>query len=190
MSSIEPGKYTARIKDYGLVKSKNDILQAVVEFEFADKEGEVKNLTWFSSFKEGKAREITIQALLVCGITNNLGSMSDFEKFNAGNGSGCLDQEKDIQITVEMKKKWKDGKETDEKGPSISWVNEIGGSALREKIAKDDLVKMMPGLNFGGEIAKARAEKGTPKPKDPPKNYAPGADSNPPTIDKKEKIPW
>ena len=192
MSGIEPGKYTARIKEYGLTESKNKTLQAVVEFEFADKEGEVKELAWFSSFKEGKGREITIDALLVCGLNNNLASISDFEKFNAGNGSGVLDQEKDIAITIEMTNKWKDGKETTEKIPTIAWVNEMGGGALREKLAKEDLVKMMPGLNFGGEIAKARAEKGgtTTATKKPLENFAPSSIEDVPKTDLKEQLPW
>lgn len=65
---INPGKYTAKIKDYGIGSTKAGEPKAMILFTFKDQNGAEKELTWSGSLKEGRAREITIDALLTCGL--------------------------------------------------------------------------------------------------------------------------
>jgi hypothetical protein len=66
---INPGTYPAKVISHAISETRGGDPQAAVTFSF-DANGP-KTMTWYGSFKEGKAREITIKALLACGLKGN-----------------------------------------------------------------------------------------------------------------------
>ena len=101
---INPGTYVAKVVSHGITETKAGAEQAAVTFSF-----DGHQLTWFGSFKEGKAREITIKALLTCGLKGN-------------NPAGPLEIGKEVSIVV-ADEVGQDGKTR----TKIKWVNPIGG---------------------------------------------------------------
>jgi hypothetical protein len=61
------GKYLARGVNASLGKTKNGGEQVAVEFELKDGPGVGQRITWFGSFANDKATEITVKALRNCG---------------------------------------------------------------------------------------------------------------------------
>jgi hypothetical protein len=105
---VKPGTYRATILNHAISETKGGDPQAAVTFSF-EADGKSHTMTWFGSFKEGKAREITIKALLTCGLKGN-------------NPAGELDIGKEVSIVVEDEV-GQDGKTR----TRIRWVNPIGG---------------------------------------------------------------
>jgi hypothetical protein len=105
---VKEGTYRATIISHAISETKAGDPQAAVTFSF-DADGRSSTMTWFGSFKEGKAREITVKALLVCGLKGN-------------NPAGDLEIGKEVSIVVEH--------ETGEDGKvraKVRWVNPLGG---------------------------------------------------------------
>jgi hypothetical protein len=128
LNLIPEGKYLARPTDWGLSKTKTGDPQAFVTFEF----GEHK-LTWFGSLKEGRAQEITIDALLTCGMSSN--NIEDLAK----NDSGLLDTTKDVQIVV-VHEEWNEKVQV-----KIKWVNPVGGGIKKADASEFKNLKSLKG---------------------------------------------
>lgn len=105
---IKPGVYRATILNHAISETKDGNPQAAVTFSF-ESEGKSQSMTWFGSFKEGKARDITIKALLVCGLKGN-------------NPAGDLDIGREVSIVIENEE-GQDGKIR----ARVRWVNALGG---------------------------------------------------------------
>ena len=107
---IEIGRYKAHPTKWGVKTAKTGNEQAVIEFEVTDDKGAKHLMSWYGSFVEGKAREITLKAIAACGC-------EDIAYFDTPQG---LDTKKEVQVTIEQ--------ETNEKGTfsKIKWVNPIG----------------------------------------------------------------
>ncbi len=136
--TVKPGKYLAKVIDYGIGETKAGLPQVLVMFEFKDSDGVQQQMVWYGTLKEGKGRDITIDSLLVCGFRGN-----DIEVLAEGIGNGALDTEKEVQLTI--------GEEPDQNGKMrtrIQWVNAPGGSAFREKLSKQETVSKFQGLNL------------------------------------------
>jgi hypothetical protein len=110
-----PGTYAAKVISHAISETKAGDPQAAVTFSFND--GGPKTMTWFGSFKEGKARDITIKALLACGLKGN-------------NPAGPLEIGKEVSIVIEDEE-GQDGKTRSK----IRWVNALG--AVRNVIPQD-----------------------------------------------------
>lgn len=135
MSTIPAGQYVAKIISHGISETKNGAPQATIQFGF-DVEGHQRRLTWYGSFKEGKAREITLKTLLECGLKGN-------------NPAGDLEIGKEMYITVDD--------ETGEDGKvrtKVKWVNSLGGV---KNLLDTDLAKAKLG-DLEGAIMKARQD--------------------------------
>jgi hypothetical protein len=119
---LKPGRYKASIVKHAITETKSGDPQAVVTFDF-DADGNQQQMTWYGSFKEGKAREITIRALLVCGLKGN-------------NPAGPLEIGREVMLTIESEKD-QNGKER----LRIRWINPLGGiqNALSDDMAKSKL---------------------------------------------------
>lgn len=171
---LKAGKYKAHVMDYGFKETKaKDGILANILFEVVDSDGALHDVYWQGSFKNDKAKEITLKALLVCGLECNFSSAADYKRFNQGKGSGCLDESRMIETHV-INEEYEGKTYT-----KVQWVNEFGSGGIREKIAENDLIAKMPGLNLAGDIAVL-------KQKNPPKeikNFAP-------KFDTKENIPF
>jgi hypothetical protein len=136
---VKPGYYRATILNHAISETKNGDPQAAVTFSF-EAEGKSHTMTWFGSFKEGKAQEITIKALLVCGLKGN-------------NPAGDLDIGREVSITVEDEV-GQDGKTRSR----IRWVNPLGG--VKNVIAADAAKAKLEALQ--GAVMAARGENNIP----------------------------
>lgn len=132
--SIEAGKYIAKILDHAISETKAGDPQAVVTFGF-----DGHKLKWYGSFKAGKAAEITIKALIVCGLKGN-------------NPAGDLDIGKEVSITV--------ADETGSDGVTrtkVKWVNSLGGG-LKNVVTQDLARAKLSALE--GAVFAARSSSG------------------------------
>lgn len=146
---INAGKYIARIKDFGVGTTKAGDPKAMVMFTLKDENGTSHDMTWNGSLKEGRAREITIDALLICGLKGD-----DLSRLSMGVESGILDVNSDVQLDIQHESF--EGKTS----AKIKWVNRPGGAAFRDKLTPDLAVQKMAGLNLKADIAARRKETG------------------------------
>ena len=144
----QPGTYTAKVVDFGLMKSKAGLPMAAVMFEYQMKEGGSDRLTWFGSFKDG-ARKFSIETLVRLGFKGKNGA--DLVR---GNGSGVLDQTKDFEIVVANEAY--EGKTRSK----IKFVNLVGGSSFREKMSASEATVLMGGLNLEADFMESQMANG------------------------------
>lgn len=118
---IQPGKYRARAtgpEDVQFGRTGNGNRQVAVLFRFVDPELEQETITWFGTFADGKATEITVKALRACGwYGDNLADMT-----------GIDSQEVELVIV----------EEPDQEGnlrTKVKWVNKPGGGKVELKNA-------------------------------------------------------
>ena len=149
---IHPGKYMARIVNYGLRDSKNNGVMALVEMEYKDSEGDPHRVLWRGAFA-GQATQYTLKTLLICGLDRDVSAMAD------GPESGVLNLQKDLMITVEPEHY--EGKTY----YRIAWINEPGLSNL---LSRAEAAQRLNGMNIQGELAALRKATGY-KPKPEPK---------------------
>lgn len=150
---IKPGKYHAKVVDYGITSSKAGDPMMTVRFAWTD-EGVEQQYNWIGSFKEGKAQEITVKTLIVLGLksTDKIPELAD------GPSSNALDLTKVVEISIENETY--EGKTS----PRIKWVNEIG---IRNAMAKDDFKSKIQSLGvkgtftalFSGQKVQPKSEK-------------------------------
>lgn len=145
MSFVNEGKYTAKIKDYGIGTTKEGQPKAMIIFTFKDEKGLDQELVWSGSFKEGKAREITIDALLTCGLKgdNPLAMVGGIE-------TGILNADQEVQIQV------KNELYNDKTYSKIAWINKLGGRMFQDKVD----VQKFAGLNLKADVVARRKETG------------------------------
>ena len=82
---LKSGNYIAKVVSHATSETKSGAPQAVVTFSL----GENQKITWYGSFKEGKAQEITFKSLLAMGLKGN-------------NPAGDLEIGKEVEIVVEI----------------------------------------------------------------------------------------
>lgn len=141
---INPGTYVAKIVSQAISETKAGDPQAVVTFSFDD--NGPKTISWYGSFKEGKAAEITIKALLACGLKGN-------------NPAGPLEIGKEVSIVIE-EEEGQDGKIR----ARVRWVNSLG--AVRNVIPPDAAKAKLAALE--GAVMAARAKNGSSDPDEIP----------------------
>lgn len=135
---ITPGQYPAKIISHAITETKAGEPQAAVTIKVEIGDGMTQNITWYGSFKEGKAREITIKALLTCGLQGN-------------NPGGSLEIGKEVMATVEEK--------PDDKGvlrTRVAWINPL--NQVRNVIPKDLAAAKLAALE--GFVMAARQSNG------------------------------
>lgn len=103
---IKPGIYTGTLLNHAISETRNGDPQAVVKFS-VDADGP-QQITWYGSFKPGKAQEITIKALLTCGLKDN-------------NPAGPLEIGKEVSLVIDIEV-GDDGKERNK----VQWINALG----------------------------------------------------------------
>lgn len=183
MTQIEAGNYQAKIVDYGIGATKSGDPQVMVLFEFSDAEGQRHELTWFGTLKEGKGQEITLKALLTCGMVGN-----EVENLAEGVLSNVLDVDTPVQIVVEREAgRDQSGSPTAQTYPRIKWINRLGGTAFANKLTKHDAKFKMSALNLKAAVMDMRQKTGV---KDAPRVAQPAQThkSNPDFMDANEDI--
>lgn len=151
-----PGNYPAKIVDFGLMKSSAGLPMAAVMFEYKMADGGgTQRITWFGSFKDG-ARPYTVDTLVRMGFAGKNGA-----ELAKGNGSGVLDQTKELEIVVGNEEY--QGKTR----ARVKFVNIPGGGAFKEKMADGEAAVLMGGLNLEADFMEARSHVSAPKPAAP-----------------------
>lgn len=137
-AEIIPGKYKAKISDYGISENKSGMPIVNVRFQFGD-----HSLNWIGSLNEGKARQITVENLMKMGLVDGdkMADMAD------GPSSGVLNMDKELEIDVQPDTY--EGKTT----MRIKWINEMG---FRNSMTKEDFKAKLAAMNMKGSFALAK----------------------------------
>lgn len=144
---IGPGTYLAKSTHWGIKEAKSGSLQCLVTFKIENSD---ETITWYGSLKEGKGREITLKALLNCGLRG-----TDLNAFSEGPLANALDTKKIVELVV--------GDETDPQGvvrTKVQWVNRAGGSDFRNIAPPQDAKAKLKAMNIKADIVALRQELG------------------------------
>lgn len=157
---IQPGIYDASIVSYGIGQTRAGDPQAMILFEYNDLDGHRHEVTWYGSFKEGKAQEITLKALLTCGFRGN-----DPSVLSEGVLSEALELAKAVKITID-----EDTKQDGTKFMRVRWINEL--SRELKSMDRSQAKVKLGALNLAGQLAVIRSQLPTPKPAQPSANQS------------------
>ena len=146
MDLVKPGRYTAKVIDYGIGETKDGNPQAAVTFSFQDSESKNRVMTWYGHFTD-KTIEKTIDSLLICGLKGN-----DPRELGKGLEGGALDTNREVSIVVEHDQT-QDGKTI----AKVRWVNRLGGNAFK-RMDQADVFRKLPDLR--GQVVDRRKETG------------------------------
>ena len=105
-------------------------------------------LSWFGSLAEGRAREITLEALVTMGFNGD--DLSDLVK-----NPNALDKNKDLRLVVEHEPHY----ETGVLQANIKWVNEVSGG-FKTQMDEGSALKALGSMKVKGDLIKIRNEKG------------------------------
>lgn len=141
--TVQAGKFTARLVDYGLQLTKAGLPMVKAKFKIKDTNDSV---FWSGSFNEGKAQEITIGTLV-----NTFGfEGSDFSVLCDGAASKSLNTTQDYEISVEK---------NDAGYFNIKSVWLPGSEQTFHQSSKDEIVMAFKGLSVGATLAQVRKDK-------------------------------
>lgn len=146
MSTYKVGQFKAKVKDYGISATQNDDPQVFVVFD-VDFEDSRASMTWYGSLKAGKAREITLKALLALKFRE-----SSLDILVDGPAGGGIEVGQEARVTTE------ENTFNEKTTVKIAWVNSaesqvkrLESSSARAKLAQ---------LNLDGDFAKLKAQAG------------------------------
>src|SRR5690606_18467371 len=132
---------------------------AFIVFTFKDGD-QVCHLTWHGSFKEGKAREITLKALALCSNKVQRGNelvpsivVSGIDALADGKASRMLDVVNEVSIDVDLDTNPRTGKTY----PKIKWINPASGIQQR-LMTRDDVKIKIAGMQLGADLIKIGQE--------------------------------
>lgn len=148
MSAIPNGTYKAKALNYGITKSKAGDAQATINFRLLvnPETQETADIMWDGYLKSPKSFEITLDALLILGYTENT-----LDLFAEGKG---LKEGKYVSVVVE---------EEEYNGrvkPKIKFINEEGSSFTKDFLAKNDAVVKLNGLNLSAAMLERKQKMG------------------------------
>lgn len=145
MSNYKPGTWRGTVKDYGIGETQAGDPQVFVQFSVEFPDG-AADMTWYGSLKEGKAREITLNALLNLGFKGK-----DVTDLLDGPDGAAIPLGIDALLVVEPNEY--NGKTT----MRINWVNRPGGGgAVKRADANTAKAKLLK-LGLAGELARLKA---------------------------------
>lgn len=145
MSQYKAGTWIGTVTDYGIPESTSAYPQVYVTFDVAS--DPTVSMTWFGSLKEGKAREITLKALLTLGFQGK-----DVDVLLDGPDSGAIPIGAQAKLVCE-EQEW-------EGTPSvrIKWINSLsGGQGVKRADATTAKAALLK-LNIKGDLARVKAE--------------------------------
>lgn len=149
---VKPGKYIAKIVDAMLMTSAAGNPMVAIMMEFKDEAGNPRRMTWFGA-TAGGAREITIPTLVRCGFKSD--DLADVSL-----GKEAFNYDSDYEVVVDNEPNPKKGNALE---PRLKWINLVGGGTFRERMTKEDAVKLTSGMNFKADFMDARQKAGKPK---------------------------
>jgi len=142
---LAAGVYDAVIANYAIRKTKAGDPAPTIAFLVQDKEGRQHKVFWQSGLNSDKGREITLKALLVCGLENP----ADLALMARGPESGVLNMQQPVSVTIEHEA---DQQDPTKIYPRVRWVNAIGeqGSGeMRNTIEEDEARMLLASLPIG-----------------------------------------
>jgi hypothetical protein len=147
---INAGTYIGKLTNYGIKMTGSGKPQIACQFQIINNET-VYSITWFGSFNEGKAQEMTIKTVMT--VFDLMCEPSEIEAMldriaSQGVESGLLNTDKDYQLVIEHDTY--NGKVN----AKIKWVNNVGTGQTFEKLASGTF----KGLNLGGTVAALKAQ--------------------------------
>lgn len=153
MPKYSEGTFEAKVVDYGIAETKAGDPAPFIYLEVAFPDGPAF-ITWRGSFKEGKAREIALKALLACGFRG-----TDPSVLIDGADSGAIPIGTPVSVVVEAEEY--QGKTYHK----VSWINapNAGSITLRRADPAAARAKLMK-LNVAGDLAKLRETVGAQTP--------------------------
>lgn len=153
MKKIAAGKYLAKVADYSIRRTQAGKPEPIVRFRWMDKSNEEFQWNWRGSLNEGKAREITLKTLVLCGLTtNNLENLCD------GPESCTLNLDQSVSITVELEV-GQDGKEY----PVIKWVNDPSATqGFKDEMSKEEAAQKFNEMGIVADLLRLRSEMKSP----------------------------
>lgn len=113
MSQYKPGRYTAKVVEYGVPQLEpNQKPHIVLVFEYEETPGVKKRISAYR-YLTGGAVEYTLKDLLTCGLkSNSVSSLTRPEAF----------WDKEVSIVLE------DEEYQGKKRTKVKWINEVGGA--------------------------------------------------------------
>lgn len=146
------GRHAAKVTDYGISETKAGDPQVFVTFDVTFPTGEAR-MTWYGSFKAGKAQEITFKALQELGLTGKVTDLS------LGPDGGALLLGTEASVVVEEENR-QDGQGT---WFRIRWVNRPGNQAGAVQRSDAGAAKAkLAALGVDGAMAKFKATNPAP----------------------------
>ncbi len=138
------GTFVANVADFGVSETKAGLPQISVTFDVNAENG-TSRYSWFGSLKAGKAREITIKALVTLGFTGkNLADLADPAKEAIAIGT---------EVEVVLAEETYDGTTR----TKIQWINKVGGGGGIAKLDADTAKAKLAALgDIGGELMLAQ----------------------------------
>lgn len=173
---VTEGYFNARVSNYSITTTKDGSKpQAQIQFKWKDSDGDDHTKSWYGSFANDQAKEITAKTFTVCGFKGN-----SLEPIRQGAETKALDMENEVQIVI------KPDTFNEKTTLKIKYVN-----PLIQRISKEQGVKLLSGLNMDGFFMKARQDLGVKKTE--LKNHAKDVDNEygpEPTFDPSADIPF
>lgn len=149
---LQPGFYSAKIIDYGVKKTSKGDPAPTIAFEVLDSAGATHKVFWQGSFN-GRAIDFTLEALLVCGLTDP----TKLSLLANQKASGLLDLEKTFEVDVSIEVNQND---PSKKYNRINWINESGATKFKDAITAQEFSPEIERLNLVGELMRIAQEKG------------------------------
>jgi hypothetical protein len=140
------GTFKGRVTDYGIGETKGGEPKVVVSFEVEFPTG-TANMKWDGHLNAGKAREITMKALV-----NTLGFRGrDIAELIDGPDSNAISTGREANLVIENEPY--EGKDF----YKIKWVNSLGGGMAIHRADAGSAKAKLAKLNMAGDLAKAIA---------------------------------
>lgn len=171
MSDLLPaGYYKGRILDYGIKKTSKGDPAPTIAFEVKGKDGAVHKVYWQGSW-QGGGMDITMEALLVCGLKN----VSNLMRIAEGNSSRALDTALTLDLTIEI--------ETNQNDPlkkfnRVKWINADGSSKFKDAISVQEFAPEVSSRGLVAELMRVAQEKGYEVSSSVIRNYPKSDDAN------------
>ncbi len=140
---FEKGRHSAKVVDYGFKDTNNGDPQIFIALKGTENN---EQITWFGSLKEGKAREITLKTLIICGFTGNT-----VAGLAAGLSSNSMDLSKELSIVVNPHEY--NGKTS----MKVDWIN-LPNAGIQNRLTQVEAVQKVQGYNLEGQLMQLRRD--------------------------------
>lgn len=147
---MKPGKYKAKVIDYGTVKNQKGEPQVKVTFDVKTGDGS-ETFSYFGNVNNETSVKYTTKNLLTLGA-----NQSNIDKVEFGKASGVLDLEKEFELVVEEREY------NNKKYTQIKFINDPSQYKSQEYVPANGALGSLKGV-AAALIATGEAPKNEPK---------------------------